>query len=342
MTAARPPGRGDAGPGDDRSTMDVNDTSAGALGDGPEAPGGNAGPPPDPGAGPEPGAVPRAARRPATSLLTWAIVALVLVIVVVLVVIKVTGNSATGTNAGPPPAPAPSAVVQAVTKIPASVYNAVGVTSPDAAVTAPRTIAGAPLLKAGGRPDVLFVGDGFCPYCAAERWALVAALSRFGTFTDLESSNSGTNEAFPGTPTFSFAGTKYSSRYVAATLVEHYGDQKNAAGTGYAVLDPLSHSEKALMARYDRDGTGAVAPFLDIANRAVLDGGTFSPAILQQLSSTQIATGLTDPKDPATQAIVAAANEITAEICSTDGQLPTTVCTSSGVLAAATALGLPL
>lgn len=324
MTSARPTGHGATG--NERRAMDRDENDANL---------GSPGPPPD--------AAPdslRAPRRPATSLLTWGIVALVLVIVVVLVVIKVTGGSPTTTSSATPPAPAPSAVVQAVTKIPASVYDAVGVTSPDAAITPPTLLTGAAPLQARGLPDVLFVGDGFCPYCAAERWALVAALSRFGTFTGLESSTSGTNEAFPGTPTFSFSGTKYSSHYVAATLVEHYGIQKNPAGTSYAVLDPLSRSERELMARYDHTETGTIAPFLDIANRAVLAGGAFSPAILQQLSSTQIANGLTDPKDPVTQAIVAAANEISAVICSVDEQEPASVCSSAGVSAAATALGL--
>lgn len=329
MTSARPTGHGAAGHGDERRAMDQDENDANL---------GSPGPPPAD--APDAPDAPRAARRPATSLLTWGIVALVLVIVVVLVVIKVTGSSPTTTSSATPPAPAPSAVVQAVTKIPASVYDAVGATSPDAAITPPTLLTGAAPLQARGLPDVLFVGDGFCPYCAAERWALVAALSRFGTFTGLESATSGTNEAFPGTPTFSFSGTKYSSRYVAATLVEHYGVQKNPAGTSYAVLDPLSRAERQLMARYDHTETGTIAPFLDIANRAVLAGGTFSPAILQQLSSTQIANGLTDPKDPVTQAIVASANEISAVICSADEQEPTSVCSSAGVSAAATALGL--
>lgn len=295
---------------------------------------------PDPGNEPVNGSIPRPARRPATALLTWGIVALVLVIVVVLVVIKVTGTSDTTTNSGPSPSPAPTPVVHAVTGIPSSVYDTVGVTSPDAAITAPTLLPGTDLLEKGGKPEIVYVGDEFCPYCAAERWALVAALSRFGTFTNLDVSQSGTNEAFPGTPTFSFAGTTYASRYLSATLTEHYGDQKNAAGTGYAVLDPLSSSEKALLARYDRTKTGAVVPFLDIAGRAVLAGGDFSPSILQQLTSTQIATGLTDPKDPATEAIVSAANEIAAVICSADGQLPTSVCAGNGVVAASSALGL--
>ncbi len=294
-----------------------------------------------PDTGPAPVPIAHAPRRPAAALLTWGIVALVLLIVVVLVVIKVTGTSPTTTNSNAPPPPAPPAVVQAVTKIPTSVYDTVGVTSPVAAVTPPTLLSGARPLEAHGKPEIVFVGNEFCPYCAAERWALVAALSRFGSFTGLAESQSGFNEAFPGTPTFSFAGATYSSRYISATLVEHYGSQKNAQGTGYAVLERLSSSEKALLARYDGSGGGgSILPFLDIANHAVLAGGAFSPAILQQLSSAQIASALTDPKDPSTQAIVSAANEIAAVICSSDGQRPSSVCTGNAVVTASSALGL--
>lgn len=285
-----------------------------------------------------------AGRRPATSLLTWGTVALVLVIVIVLVVIKLTGTSTVPTSSAPaPPTPAPPTIVHAVTSIPASVYDAVGITSPDAAVAPPVLLHGQPALSREGKPEVLFVGDEFCPYCAAERWALVAALSRFGTFSVLDQTQSGSNEAFPGTPTFTFAGARYSSKYVAVDLVEHYGDQKNGAGTAYAVLQRLTNTERSLMSTYDRVTPavpGGVVPFVDVANEAVVAGGSFSPSIFEQLSVTDIANGLTDPKDPATQAIVTAANYLAAVICQADGQLPTNVCVGSGVSAAARGLHL--
>ncbi len=293
-------------------------------------------PPPDLGA---------ATRRPATSLLTWGTVAVVLVIVIVLVVLKVAGAPAASTPSGAPtPTPAAPAVVKAVTTIPESVYDAVGVESADATLTPPTLLHGQPRLSSGGKPEVVFVGDEFCPYCAAERWAVVAALSRFGTFGDtLYATQSGPNEAFPSTPTFTFEGTRYRSKYLTATLVEHYGDQKDGAGTAYAVLERLSPGVRALLARYDRRTPGApggVVPFVDVANEAVVSGGEFSPAVLQQLNANEIATGLTDPKDPATQAIVASANYLSALICHADGELPATVCASTGVTAAASALGL--
>ena len=52
------------------------------------------------------------------------------------------------------------------------------------------------------------------------------------------------------------------------------------------------------------------------------------------------AANLADPTNIVSQAIVGSANYLTAGICHADGQQPATVCTSPGVKAAATALGL--
>ena len=52
------------------------------------------------------------------------------------------------------------------------------------ATSAPTTITGAPLTS-GGKPEMLYIGAEYCPYCAAERWAMIVALSRFGTFSGL-------------------------------------------------------------------------------------------------------------------------------------------------------------
>lgn len=281
---------------------------------------------------------PPAGRRPATSLLTWGAAALIVVIAVVLVVLKITGTRATPTPGAPvTPTPAPSTVVKEVTSIPSSVYDAVGVSSSVAAVAPPLALSGQPTLDAGGKPEIVFVGDEFCSYCAAERWALVAALSRFGHFDVLNAMQSASNMVFPNTPTFTFSGSRYSSRYVAVDLVEHYGSEKDGTGTAYALLNPLPARVRSLMRRFDPpapDAPGGIVPFLDIANRAISVGGGFSPSILELLDANEISAGLVDAGDPVTQAIVATANEISAVICRVDGGSPARVCSGAGVSAA--------
>ena len=42
-------------------------------------------------------------------------------------------------------------------------------------------------LTSNGKPEILYIGAEFCPYCAAERWAIAVALSRFGTLSPLHS-----------------------------------------------------------------------------------------------------------------------------------------------------------
>ena len=70
----------------------------------------------------------------------------------------------------------------------------------------------------------------------------------------------------------------------------------------------------------------------------MLDGASFSPAVLAGVTQ-EPDRGLPDLTGrPLTQAVVAAANEITAAICSVDGSKPDAVCESRGVLAADAAL----
>ena len=59
------------------------------------------------------------------------------------------------------------------------------------------------------------------PYCATERWPLVVALSRFGTWNNLSASFSApAPEVNPNTATVSFHGATYSSQYVSFTGYE--------------------------------------------------------------------------------------------------------------------------
>ena len=74
-----------------------------------------------------------------------------------------------------------------LTTIPASVFNTVGVTSPIAGVTRlrpSRSSQPSSATNAAGAtvPEVLYMGAEYCPYCAAQRWSTIIALSRFGTW----------------------------------------------------------------------------------------------------------------------------------------------------------------
>ena len=64
-----------------------------------------------------------------------------------------------------------------------------------------------------------------------------------------------------------------------------------------------------------------------------------SPETLVGLTRDDVAALLADPTSAVTQAILVAANELTASICHVDGEQPTTVCSSRAVLQADRVLG---
>ena len=102
----------------------------------------------------------------------------------------------------------------------------------------------------------------------------------------------------------------------------------NSTQTGYTPLQTPTAYEKGLMAKYDASGS---IPFLDIANRYVVIGASYSPAYLAGLSASQIAGALADPTSPFAPTILSAANDLTKALCVVTHQLPATVCTSPAV-----------
>src|SRR5207245_8284001 len=76
------------------------------------------------------------------------------------------------------------------------------------------------LVGGDGQPEVLYGGAEWCPCCAAERWAMVVALSHFGSFSGLHFTTSASNDVFPDTHTLSFNGSTYTSAYLRFVPVE--------------------------------------------------------------------------------------------------------------------------
>src|SRR5581483_1419549 len=111
----------------------------------------------------------------------WLIVAIVGVLAVV-----VAGFLIAGRNGSSEPAASSAEtaqVVEAVTHVPAATFDAVGTGGLNNPLKPAQLAA---LTGPNGRPEVLYIGAEYCPYCASERWSLIAALSRFGSFSGLE------------------------------------------------------------------------------------------------------------------------------------------------------------
>jgi Domain of unknown function (DUF929) len=237
---------------------------------------------------------------------------------------------------------APSSLVSTMTSVPASVYDTVGVSSPATPVQPPQpTGSGTTPLwlaaAAGGapKPVVFFYGAEFAPYAAVQRWPLILALSRFGTFNQLGLMQSSATTAFADLSTFTFwnasSTRSYTSKYLTFESVERYSSL-NPTGGRYLSLQRPDAKQAAAIASYGQ--TADTFALTDVANRYVLNGASFAPGVLAGLSQSQIAGDLSMPASPLTQALVTAANEITASICAVDNDRPGAVCNSHAVAVA--------
>jgi disulfide bond formation protein DsbB len=241
-------------------------------------------------------------------LIAVASVTAVLAVAAALVAVKLTSSPPTA--AGHESAAA-AAVVRQATTVPAAVVARAS--SGQAATALEPVKTSAPPLTVGGKPAIVFVGEESCPFCAAERWSLIVALSQFGTFTHLGSTTSSATDVYPNTATFSFRTASYHSTQLTLQTTE-------LADNAGRPLQPQTALDTKLISAYDvppyvnsTDQSGAV-PFLDIANHYVLAGAQYNPQVLAGLSASQIASQLRNPASPVAQAIDSSASVIVAAI----------------------------
>jgi thiol-disulfide isomerase/thioredoxin len=266
-------------------------------------------------------------------ILAAASIVAVAAVVIALAVVKT--SSVPGTAAAASEGPTGAALhslVADVTSVPASVLDTVG--GGDLAADGMTRVSATPL-TADGKPELLYIGADFCPYCAAERWAMIVALSRFGTFSGLSTIHSSATDAYPDTPTFTFYGSSYTSKYLSFVPVEETTNyrQGNSASTSvpYVTLQTPTAAEQALLNTYDPGSDGSPIPFIDIGNKYVeiSNLAPYGPQDLAGLTWSQIAAALRDPSSAIAQGIDASANYLTAGICEMTGNQPATACTSA-------------
>ena len=280
------------------------------------------------------GGRPPARRGPgAGGLPRWARVTIpvgvVVVVVAVLALVATSGGGGKQPSSGPVRSPAPAAVASAVTGVPSSVFDQVGVVQ---GLQAPSAISKGKPLTSDGKPEVLFLGDEWCPICATERWPLTVALARFGTFSGLKVTKSSSTDSYPNTNTLSFFGSSYSSPYLVFDPLEQQDR------TGKALI-PVPTA--ALSLEQSLGGNGV--PFIDFGGRYQLNTASYNPGVLEGLTWQQIAGDLTHPTGSQAQAvqegIVASANQLSAVLCRLTGNQPAAVCSSTGVKVAASSIG---
>jgi hypothetical protein len=248
-------------------------------------------------------------------------VVVVIAVVVAFVLVKANAKPKSGASSNGPTGTALASVVDKVTTVPASALDSVGAGS----VTGGLTPVTGPPLTVGGKPQVLYIGAEYCPYCAAQRWAMIVALSRFGTFSGLSTVHSASRDVYPNTPTFTFHGSHYTSKYISFAPVEETTNVPNGASS-YSPLDKPTAAQQALASKYDKQGS---IPFIDFGNKYIEVGnmGGYGPQDLSGKSWSQIAAALSDPSSPIAKAVDGSANYTTAAICKLTNNQPASACT---------------
>jgi hypothetical protein len=277
---------------------------------------------------------------------------ILVVVIVVLAFVLVKLNSGGGTAANSSEGPTgtalasvtkqvtsvPTSVTDQVAggKVPAGMFVAAKTSSAVSSVSSSMgsyfaTVDGKPLTQ-NGKPEVLFIGSEYCPYCAAQRWAMVNAFSRFGTFTGLTTIHSSSSDAYPNTPTLTFYGAKYTSNYISFTSVEEQRNYRignsSSSSVAYVTLQTPTSAEQATASAYDPQG---YIPFIDFGNKYVQVGNIspLSPSMLAGKTWAQVATAMNEPTSTIGSAEIANANYETAAICQLTNNQPATACTAT-------------
>ena len=252
-----------------------------------------------------------ASKNPRHSRWAWAglaMVALVIAAAVVLFLVR-GGGSSGGATAGSGPVSVDSPTLPEAEAV---------------ALGQVRRQSGEPLAD-GGKPLVFFMGAQWCPFCAAERWALVQATSRFGKWTGLREllSRSG-QDYFPRLATYDLAGATYTSDYIG---LRH----KEVATVDGDLLQKLGSFEERLVNGYDKLGG---VPFLFAsgpAGRYTVDLG-YSPGLIEGRNFAELRREVaTGAPTEGVEAIDAQADAITALICKLDGGQPASVCAKGSI-----------
>src|SRR5579859_1815731 len=215
-----------------------------------------------------------------------------------------------------------AAVQHDITHVPASTLAKVGTGGLPTSLPL-KTITDKPLTS-GNKPEMLYIGAEYCPFCGAMRWSMAVALSRFGTFGPLSGIHSSSTDIYPNTPTLTFYRQRYSSPYLTFTPVENENGARK-------LLQKTTKSQLALWTKYDSSSSGIGYPFIDFGNKTIITGPLYSPQVLAGLTWAQVAAQLKNPNSTVGKNVNGAANYITASICKMTGNKPATVCTAAPI-----------
>jgi hypothetical protein len=276
----------------------------------------------------------RAEKRRRILIASGSVLAVVAIVVAFVLVKANSGSGTPAPSSNGPTGAALATLTKDVTTIPASTLDSVGggsITNGGSIGNSSANgylipVSGSPLTS-GGKPEVLYIGAEYCPFCGAQRWAMIVALSRFGTFSGLSTVHSSSIDVYPNTPTWTFYKSTYTSKYLTFSPVEtttNVPDSKSSSG--YVNLQTPTPAQEALWTKYTPGGS---IPFIDIGGKYVQVGNLqpYGPQDLQGKSWDQVAAALRDPSSTIAQGAIGNANYMTAAICEATGNQPASACT---------------
>jgi hypothetical protein len=140
-----------------------------------------------------------------------------------------------------------------------------------------------PLWSEDGKPVVFFYGSQACPYCSASSWAIVEALSAFGSLSGLTYGySSPTDQAGPNTPETGLSSSALSSSFITW---DPHEDPYNQS----IVLPGLTYPELQYVNVYNPTSS---IPFMVVGGMYVHQGTFVSPSALAQLSWQTVASDM--------------------------------------------------
>jgi thiol-disulfide isomerase/thioredoxin len=174
-------------------------------------------------------------------------------------------------------------------------------------------------MRRGGKLFVFFMGAEYCPYCAAERWAIVRSLQKFGQWEGLKQTISAArDQPFLNLPTYDFTKATYNSPHIEFVARE-IKDRE------FKPLQKLLKTEEKLVRKYDPKKE---IPFLSIAGRFMQIGAGFPPKIFIGHTFRQTETELKKIESEIRKTIDEEANVISALLCVSG--LPPELCKETG------------
>jgi thiol-disulfide isomerase/thioredoxin len=177
-------------------------------------------------------------------------------------------------------------------------------------------------MRRGGKLFVFFMGAEFCPYCAAERWAIVRSLQKFGQWDGLKQTISAArDEPFLNLPTYDFTKATYTSpniEFVAREIKDRE----------FQPLQKLLKTEEKLLRKFNPKKE---IPFLLIGGRFAQIGSGFAPKIFIGHTFRQTETELKKVESEIRKTIDDEANIISALLCVSG--LPPELCKETGTAA---------